>query len=383
MEASELSVISVNDLGLDPLTAYARLRSYTPGRASFLFESIESTGEAGRYSILGYRVRSCESIPPGVDGVELQAAHFEALAEPASFAEALALGSAGFFSSSAASLWNRVRLFEDEGPAGVFATGATVVVFDHRESTITVAGPAKGRVAERCVWEMKNGPDPAPLAALLPKAPPPTVHSDLVDEKFQARAARARAFVSELDAFSLARTFTTPLAGADAFDAYRALRSMSARGSESSLPAQGYYLDFGESPVQARLEIFGSGRAFVHQRRHREAGAPMVEVMRRALPERLSVGAPSLDALRLSRQLEESSRQVWGGSVGFITPGGAASFLLGDEVVTAQHGSCWCTVGVPVSEATDPLAVVEVSLASVAARLHAIRVAQATAALHR
>ncbi len=383
IEASELAVIAVDALGLDAFTAYARLRTYTPGRASFLFEALDSNGEAGRYSVLGYRVRSCEVLPPGIDAIGVQSSLFDPQAEPETFAAALALGAVGFFSSSVASLWNRIRLFEDEGPSGMFATGATVAVFDHHEHTITVAGPAKGRVAERCVWEMKNGPEPGPLATIEPSAQPTTVHADLGDEKFQARAIRAKAFVSELDAFSLARTFTTPIAGAEAFDAYRALRAVRRVEGESSDANQGYYLDFGESPVQARLELFGLGRTFIHQRRHREAGPSMADAMRKLLPHRSAVGAPGVDALRLLRQLEESSRQTWGGSVGFIAPGGAASFVLGDEMVTAQHGSFWCTAGAAVSEATSPLTVADVTRDSVAARLHAIAIAHATADARR
>jgi len=377
MDANELAILSVDDLGLDPLTAFARLRTFTPGRAAFLLESLSFDGEPGRYSVVGYRVRSCEALLPGVDAVAAQAESYEAKPGPESFAAALALGAVGFFSSSIASVWNRVRLFEDEGSSAMFATGATVALFDHHAGSVTVAGPAKGRVAERCVWEMKNGPDPRPLATVEADAAPPHVHADVPDEKFQARAARAKPFLSELEALTLARTFTTPTGQADAFDAYRALRA--SRPANANEP--GFYIDFGESPVQARLQLFGVGTSCLHQRAHAAPGPALHEALRAALPSRAAVGAPAGDALRLVRQLEDASRQTWGGAVGVVAPGGASSFLLGDEIVAVQHGAFWCTAGAGVTETSEPLRVGEQTRGAVAARLHAIAVAHATALL--
>ncbi|MBM4360423.1 MAG: chorismate-binding protein [Deltaproteobacteria bacterium] len=372
VEIAGTATLRADDLGLDPMTAFARLRTYTPGRAAFLLESLAPDADEGRYSIVGYRVRSGEVLPPGVDAVAVQAQSFEARTEPASFAASVAEGAVGFFSSSSPSLWNRVRLFEDEGPSGMFALGATVVVFDHHEGSITIAGPAKGRLVDRCLWELQHGPDPAPLPELPEDALPDALHADVADEKLQARAARARAFVSELEGLVLARTFTTPTAGADAFHAYRALRQRGAR--------HGFYLDFGESPLQARLEVFGTTDEVLLQRRHGEASPRMVDALRARLPHARAVGAPGPEALRLLRQLEDASRQAWGGAVGLVAPGGGASLVLGDELVTVQHGSFWCTAGAPLDASTDPLSVAEVTRHGAAARLRAIAVARATVA---
>jgi anthranilate/para-aminobenzoate synthase component I len=372
-EAAAITLLRADDLGLDPRTAFARLRTYTPGRAAFLLESLAPEAEGGRYSIVGYRVRSGEVLPPGVDAFAVQAQSFEARPEAESLAAALAQGVVGFVSSSVASLWNRVRLFEDEGPSGVFVSGATVVVFDHLERTVTIAGPAKGRVVDRCLWEMQHGPDPAPLAPPVDSGLPATLHADVGDEKLQARAARAKAFVSELDALTLARTFTSPRAGADAFDVYRALAETATDGAAP----HGYYVDFGESPVQARLEILGVASTPLYRRLPGDAPRSLGDGVRAALPSRALVGAPATEALRLVRQLEETSRQAWGGGVGFVAPGGTASFVLGDEVVTAQHGSFWCTAGARVDAATDPLSVADETRRSALRRLSAIARAQA------
>jgi anthranilate/para-aminobenzoate synthase component I len=105
------------------------------------------------------------------------------------------------------------------------------------------------------------------------------------------------------------------------------------------------------------------------------------EALRAALPSRAAVGAPAGDALRLVRQLEDASRQTWGGAVGVVAPGGASSFLLGDEIVAVQHGAFWCTAGAGVTETSEPLRVGEETRGAVAARLHAIAVAHATALL--
>lgn len=374
-DAPGTAVLRADDLGLDPRRAFARLRTYTPGRASFLFESLSPDDGEGRYSIVGYRVRSCEVLPPGIDAVAVQATAFESRAPSESLAAALAEGVVGFWSSSVPSAWNRVRLFEDEGPSGVFAAGATVVVFDHAEHTITIAGPAKGRVVDRCLWEMQHGPDPAALAELDEGARPELVHTDVSDEKFQSRAARAKAFVSELEALTLARTFTTPRGRTDTFDVYRALAERA--GTDSA--RHGYYVDFGESPVQARLELCGIGSTLLYRRSHGEAPRSMTEALRANLPDRRAVGAPAVEALRLLRQLEDASRQAWGGGIGFVAPGGVASVVLGDELVTAQHGTFWCTAGAPLTEAPDPLTVAETTRLDVARRLGAIAVAQASA----
>jgi anthranilate/para-aminobenzoate synthase component I len=368
-DVPEVAVRRIDDLGLEPLAAYGRLRKYTPGRASFLLESLGGDAAAhGRYSIVGYRVKSCALMPPGIDAISVQADTYEGAAAPESFASALAQGSIGFFSSSIASLWQRIRLFEDEGPTGGFALGATVVVFDHHERTVTVAGPARGKVVDRCIWEMQHGEDPAPLASPAEESIPEALHVDVADEKLQARAARARPFLSELESLTLARTFTTPIGSTDGFDCYRALRSSS--------QSHGYYVDFGESPMTPRLQVFGVGSTVVHARLHGEPGPTLQEGLRASLPHKRAVGAPVADALKLIRQLEDASRQTWGGAIGYVTPGGAASFLLGDEIVAAQHGSFWCTAGVELTEATDPLSVADATRATARTRLAAIALAQ-------
>lgn len=102
--------------------------------------------------------------------------------------------------------------------------------------------------------------------------------------------------------------------------------------------------------------------------------------LKSALPHPSAVGAPASDALWLLRQLEDSSRQTWGGAVGYLTPGGAASLVLADEVIVAQHNSFWCTVGAQLTEATDPLTAADLANASARRRLAAIAAAVRAAA---
>ncbi len=364
--SEEIAVRRVDDLGLEPLAAFARLRSYTPGRAAFLIESLAPKGGEARYSIAGYRVLRCGMMPPGIDAIAVQAEELEAIAAPEAFAAAVALGGAGFFSSSIANLWQRIKLHDDEGPTGIFTAGATVVVFDHREGTITVAGRAKGNLVDRCIWEMKNGPDPAPLPA--GDALPDALSSNVADEKLQARAVRAKPFAGEIDSLMLARTFSTPIGDADAFDCYRALRALGR--------PHGYYLDFGENPMQPRLQLLGVGEVNVHLRHHGEPGAGVKDSLRGALPHPRTTGGPASEVLRLLRQLEDGSRQSWGGAVGYLTAGGAGSFVLADEIVVAEQGHFSCTAGFTIDEAADPMTAPEATHAAATPRLRAIATAQ-------
>ena len=53
----------------EPAEAYARLRSYTPDRPSFLLESFGRDSPEGRHSLVGYRIRRAEDLPPGADAI--------------------------------------------------------------------------------------------------------------------------------------------------------------------------------------------------------------------------------------------------------------------------------------------------------------------------
>jgi anthranilate/para-aminobenzoate synthase component I len=365
----EIAVHTLDRAALGPAQAYARLRSYTPGRPSFLFESLRPDDGAGRYSLIGYRVTRSELLPPGVDAVAAQAEAFEQAAPPERFAQALALGAAGYFGSGVASLWRAVRLFPDEGPAGQFAVGATIVLFDHHEGSVTIAGPATGKRVERCLWELEHGPDPAPLAPVATDAEPAHLGADLGADKLDARAARALPFLAELDRLTLAETFVCPIAQIDPFDAYRALR-------RESRSAHGYYVDFGEAPMQPAVRLAGVSNVLLHQKRHGDAGTALGPALRAALPHPAAVGSPPGEAARLLRQLEESSRQTWGGAVGYLCPGGASAFVLSDEILVAHGSSFYCTVGVSLRAGESPIGTHARARQAARGRLAALAAAQ-------
>ena len=106
--------------------------------------------------------------------------------------------------------------------------GATVAVFDHLEHTVTVAGPSNASV-NRCTWEMTHGPGMRLLRAPNPANEPEYVDASMDDATYIARVRRAQEHISagELKEIVLARTFRTPIRGADPIDIYRALRVLS------------------------------------------------------------------------------------------------------------------------------------------------------------
>ena len=336
MADDELEVRSA-EVAVDPLTAYARLRSYTPGRGSFLFESrspadAEADGDDGRYSIVGYRVRGGEMIPPGHDAISILGQRDEEEA-PATFTEALALGTVGYVGGSSALMHHRVPLFEDEGAAGQFNVAAVVMVFDHHDGKVTVAGRKKGKQVERCLWELEHAPEVVtelPCDGRLPERLGP----QLDDDKLIARAQRAAPFVDdELESLVLAQTFHVPLGESDPFDAYLAWRS-------SHAGRLGYFVDFGQSPMNPPMTVFGFGDRLLYS--HRRGGDKrFADALHASLPSSDLVGSPTKLAAKLLRRLEDGARHVWGGSIGYMCPGGEAAMILLDDAVCAQAGAYW------------------------------------------
>ena len=354
------------ETGFDPVEAFARLRSYTPDRGAFLIESRAPEHPAGRYSLVGYRVRSGESIPPNADAFAVASAT-ERDARPDSFAAAMALASVGAFSSCVASLRQRVPLFDDEGPGGIFDVGATVMVFDHRENTVTVAGPAKGNLVPRLIYELEHAPPIEPVA--VEEGEPQGLAIDPSDDKLAARVRGAQGFLDddELPSLVLAQGYYARLTG-DPFDAYRALRQLAA----SPLS---YFVDFGQTPVSPSIQVFGVADVALHLRT-RDAGGGLEAALGGALPHPATYGPEPGTALRLLRRLEDHSRQLWGGAVGYLCPGGEAAMLLANRVVTVIDGHAAVTVGATVAADTDPAGAPAEARAQAAPLLAALRSAQ-------
>ena len=373
-DTNEIVTLSLDETDLEPATVYAKLRSYTPGRASFLFESRQHDAPAGRYSIVGYRVRSGEMMPPAVDAIGAQLDGYARHDARPTFAEAMAHASVGFFSHANANSIHGIRHWEDESISGYFLLGATVVVFDHQERSITVAGRKAGRVAERCVWELRNGPEPAPLAAALAGALPVDLRATLDEEQLAARLTRAKRFLGEpVSELALAHSLHAPMRGADPFDVYRALRAASTAPSL-------YFIDFGSSPVTPPLQLLGvAAEPMVMRRAHADAGAAANELgaeLRACFPGRAVVGSEPADAARIVRRLEDTSREFVGAAVGYLGPGAVSCFVLAERAIAARGGSFELACTVPLGPATDPVAAARAARDAVGLELAAIRAAQ-------
>jgi anthranilate/para-aminobenzoate synthase component I len=377
-ETHEIQVETIDDLGMDAITAFAKLRSYTPGRGAYLLESLSPDGDAGRYSMVGYRVLQADVIPPGVDPVSLQQEAMASQPQPESFAAALALGCVGYVSDGVAKHRCGVRMSDDEPAAGQFLVGATVMLFDHLEGTVTVAGKKKGNLVPRCIWEAQHGPDMEPLATPASDAEPKGLATAMSDDRFAAKAVRAKPFLGdELTRLTLAHTYYAPLAGSDPFDVYRAWRALAAADKRGAF---GYYIDMGESPVTPPMHVMGIADEvlFLKRRDQAEAAGDAVAAVTQALPHAGTTGEPPLVAAKLIRRVEDASRHLWGGAVGYFCPGGEAQLLFADRVITAQSGSYWHTTGADLCEDTDPLEAPALARRAASSGLGAIACAQAS-----
>lgn len=245
-----------------PVRAYASLRSHAPERSSFLLESVVPEERWGRYSIVGYRAQEETLYPAGesalthlIEDMSPRAAS-PAAAEDKSpnvaLAERFSQALVGFIAYEAIGPLHRLKPWESEGPVARMIRGATVVVFDNLQQTLTIAGPSNAAV-NRCAWEMTHGPDLRPLRAPDLRGMPEHVDVSMSDEAFMERVRRAKEYIYAGDAFQvvLSRTFKTPLRGADPLDIYRALRVL------SPSPYL-YFLDFGATPLAPGLTIAGA-----------------------------------------------------------------------------------------------------------------------------
>lgn len=352
-EPIEFDIQVVDDPGCDPCTAYDLLRAYTPGRASFLFETRDHDHADARYSIVGYRVRQGGLMPPGVDAIDVLGKDLVG-DRPETFAESIARGTVGYLSASSALLKRGIRLFEDEGPSGHLVTNAAVLVYDHREGTHVVAAPKQGDQAERLVYELETALKKAGDRPAAPTVAPDTTPTDFKRwfdaAKLEKRHARAKPFFGdEVDAIVLYQMYIVRQNDADPFTAYRALR-------QARPGPFGYFIDFGQSPMAPEIQLFGVGGEILHQHR-REDGEPtpgaLTSALHDALPHPSTFGRPPEKAAKLLRKVEQNARLIWGGAVGYACPGGEASLLLADDAVFAQDGNFWVGRGLEIDGDSD------------------------------
>jgi anthranilate synthase component I len=263
--------------GLTPVRAYAALREAAPEGASFLLESVVGGERWGRFSILGYRpryeaildrsgwkLRGEGPLPtfadtPG-DPIAAIAPLFRQAPRPhATQAERFATAHVGYLA------WDIVHLI-DKVPPGSDATwqehfvplarflgGATVVVFDALAQTVTIAAETDEAIAQ-ALGDLGRNPQLTDIGLPGRSRIPEDVTTDLSDADFEARVLRAQEYIAAGDAFQivLARTFSVPAAGRDAFDVYRAMRLI------NPSPYM-YFLDFPPAPGETdRLRIAGA-----------------------------------------------------------------------------------------------------------------------------
>jgi anthranilate synthase component 1 len=237
---------------ITPVRAYAALRAQSPGRSSFLLESVSPGERWGRYSILGYRARTEEAYPGGFDPLRQLGSHLASAPREENLAARFSQAVVGYIAYDAVHMLHRVEPWPDEGYLARTMCDCTVVVFDNLTQTLTIAGRSKGAV-DRCEWEMTHGPDFPSIRPPDPNGIPHGLDVTMDDETFAAKTRRAKEYIRAGDAFQivLSRTFRAPLRGADPLDVYRALRVL------SPSPYL-YFLDFAESPMAEGLTIAGA-----------------------------------------------------------------------------------------------------------------------------
>lgn len=239
---------------LTPVRAYAALRGADPDGASFLLESVVGGEHWARFSILGYRPRyeavldrAGWALHPGSGdptGARLPPLPPEGADPLASIGPLLRSGErsesvvARFARAHVGYLaWDIVHLIEDV-PAGSdaiwrqhfvplarFLGGATVVVFDALEQTVTVAAESEADV-ERALHDLERSPRLGDVRVPDRARLPASVTADLDDEEYERRVLRAKEYIAAGEArqIVLARTFSVPRQGRDPFDVYRAMR---------------------------------------------------------------------------------------------------------------------------------------------------------------
>jgi anthranilate synthase component 1 len=249
---------------ITPVRAYAALRSHAPAQSSFLFESVHPGERWGRYSIVGYRAMNEVLYPPGTDALGLFARALSGrevpdpvdpaspFAEVENLAARLTRAAFGFVAYDAAHDAYKIPLWPGSDALVRLMRDATIVVFDNLRQTMTIAG-VNASAVNRCEWEMTHGPDLEALTAPDPRGVPEFVDVSVDDDAYMDRVRRAKEYIRAGDVFQivLARTFKSPLRGADPLDVYRALRVL------SPSPYL-FFIDFSDTPMAGGLTIAGA-----------------------------------------------------------------------------------------------------------------------------
>lgn len=351
---------------LTPEGAYGTLRALTPNRSSFLLEFGGAREGAGRYSIVGYRTLRESMYPGGGDALRLLADDVAALPPVEELAARFATALVGYIAYDLAHILHDVEPWPGASVLSRMMNLATVAVFDHQADTITLASSSKNTLG-RIEWEMKNGPKLAPIGAdagARPEYADPAVADDAVAA--QIEGARAKLGAGGATEIVLSRRFVSPQRDADPFDVYRALSAL------DPTPYR-FFLEFAETPMAPGLVVLGASRDALA--RHEGGDADPLAHVRAAFPGASAVGAPHAAATRAVRALEEDSRDVHGGAVGYFLPGGGLELAVAAPSIVLRHAQLEVTARIPVAASTDPAQAIAGANAEVAASLAAIRAA--------
>jgi anthranilate synthase component 1 len=265
--------------GLTPVGAYRVLRARSDS-GSFLFESVVPGERWGRYSMLGYRPRGQVVLrgEPGVDPFARLASLFGDPEPGDDLALRFARSAVGVIPYDIVHYATKVAPWPSsaDAPVARLVTDFTAVVFDNLTHTATViaSDPADVERAER---DLASAPGVDLIAPPDPEALPDELDVTMSDAEYGAAVERGKEYIRAGDAFQivLARTFSTPTRGADAFDVYRALRVLS--------PAPYMYLlELPEHAGAPRVAIAGaSPETLVRVERGRITLRPIAATRRR------------------------------------------------------------------------------------------------------
>jgi anthranilate synthase component 1 len=217
--------------GLTPVGAYRALRARSDS-GSFLFESVVPGERWGRYSMLGYRRRDQVVLrgEAGVDPFARLAKLFGASEPSDDVALRFARSAVGVIPYDIVHYATKVDPWPSsaDAPIARLVTGFTTVVFDNLTHTAIVVADDPADVA-RAERDLAEAPHLNLVAPPDPEALPADLDVTMSDAEYGKSVERGKEYIRAGDAFQivLARTFSTPARGADAFDVYRALRVLS------------------------------------------------------------------------------------------------------------------------------------------------------------
>lgn len=257
---------------LTPVRAYAALRAADPKGASFLLESVVGGERWGRYSVLGYRpryeailgrdgwaLRHGSGAKPGAKLPSLGEVHANdplasigpllrspegtraalsgfgeggyLAAPPSATAARFATAHVGYLAWDIVHLIDHIAAGSDDTwrkhyvPLAHLLGGAVVVVFDGLAQTVTIAAEDEADV-ERALADMSREPKLSDIGVPDRSRVVSDVSVNLDDAGYKERVEAAKEYIRAGDAFQivLARSFSVPRQGRDAFDVYRAMR---------------------------------------------------------------------------------------------------------------------------------------------------------------